>query len=609
MSQTEPQEYRQPPPPPQPPRPKPRSLFLPIFLITIFVVGAVFIAMIAVVLFSFRAPVTVKLTDRSVLRLRVEGNISEYAPATAFEQFFDNRPLQFHELVDAVQKARIDPKIEGMHLQVGISTLGWAQTQELADALRQFKEAGKWIIASGEIWEEREYYLAVQAEEIFMAPEAVLALDGFMTRVSYYAALFEKYGIGVHVEALGEYKSYGDTYVRESMAEPVRESTRAILEGVDQIFSQAVTANRNLTAEVLATALDQTVYDPKTALEAGLLDGIKYLDEIEGMMAEKLGIADAADVNFIPAGDYIRSASSDFFQPSEQIAVLYAVGGIRPGPDGTGIFGDAMVGSDGFVQQLKSVRENRSVKAIVIRIDSPGGAQLASDVIWRELRQTSEMGIPVIASMGSVAASGGYYLAMGCDQIVAQPTTITGSIGVVGMRWDFQGLYKELLVNVDVVKTAPSSDFFDPYRALTESEIEAFRVRTKAAYDSFVSKAALSRGLTFEDLDRAARGRPWLGKDALEHRLIDELGGLDKAVELAAKRAGLDRFQLVRYPLEEDFWTMFREGRLAKSKASQWQALKNLIPYQLRILPDLTANVRGFGFHLLALPTFSIEID
>jgi protease-4 len=218
---------------------------------------------------------------------------------------------------------------------------------------------------------------------------------------------------------------------------------------------------------------------------------------------------------------------------------------------------------------------------------------LASDVIWREIKITAEQGKPVIASMGNYAASGGYYLAMACDKIVAQPTTVTGSIGVVIMRWDFAGLYRDLPLNVEIVKTSPSADFYDTSRALSTEELDGLRIRTERIYRDFVQKAADSRGLDFQAMEKVARGRVWSGLDAVEKNLVDEFGSLNHAIALAAEEAGLENYQVIRYPLQNDYWSLFSPGSLPSARQKQAHALRQWVPYDIRFLGDLLEGPTG----------------
>ncbi len=608
---------RQPTPPrpaPTPPRPAPRkkkpNYLLPLLLFGFLLFGGVFVGGLAVMMFMVGGgPEIVDVKNDSVLKLNISGMIAEYEPPSPMAVLFNHQVVYFHDVVNAVNKAKTDPRIAGIFLEVGASSLGWAQAEELRDALKAFKQEGKWIVAHGEIWQEKEYYLAGVANEVYFAPEGYLFLDGFMSRSSFYADLLKKYGVNVHVEAFGEYKSFADQYRNTAMSEAHREATAELLNGLEETFFAAV-AEKVPDVAPVRTAVAAGLYRSEEAKSLGLLDELMYRDEIHQLLLSKTGRKSAPPGADLPIVRVSQYQQQDPFQRfgGPGIAVIYAKGGIQSGSQSKGFFGDSVIASDDFLRQLRRARKDKRVKAIVLRIDSPGGSSLASDVMWREIQRTkADFGKPVIASMGSVAASGGYYMAMACDQIVAQPTTITGSIGVVTMRWDFDALYDKLLVNVDVVKTGESADFFDPHRKLTEAEIQGFRERTRSAYRAFVQKAADSRGTTFESLEPFARGRVWLGKDALEHQLVDHLGGLDTALKLAAAEADLDDFAVINYPLQDDPWAALTQSPTAVETTVETK-LAAMLPYEMRLLWDIHSSSPQ-PWQTLALTPYHLEIE
>jgi len=592
---------------PVPPRPpgrgtrKKRSIMMPLLIIGF--LGFIFVAFLGVLFlfFLFKEPAPATVSRSTVLSLKIEGQISEYAPPGPFEAFL-NRPV-FHltDYLDLIHKAQRDPKIKGMLLQVGITSLGWAQVEELRSALLSFQESGKWIVATGGLWQEREYFLASLADEVYMSSQGVLNLDGFMASTSFYGDLFKKYGIGVHVEAYGEYKSMADGYRYNEMTEPVREMMSALLESRERVFIETVARDRSLSPEAVKALLDTSVFEVEAGIELGLLDGALYRDEINALLTKKM---DGGALNLLDHDQYWRPSHQT--GSGEGVAVIFASGTIRSGDADRGLFGGSLIAADSFIASLKAARENSGTRAIVIRIDSPGGEVLASDEIWREIMLTRDKGIPVIASMGSVAASGGYYMAMACDEILAQPTTITGSIGVVSMRFDFEKLYEQFLVNVEVVKTSPAADFFTPSRALTEGEIQAFHERTLNSYRSFVTKAASCRNLEYNDLERVARGRVWSGSDALDHKLIDQLGGLEDAIKVAAEKAKLQDYQVIRYPMQDTTWNFLPGGGL-NAKNEGLDSLTSLIPEDVRFLGDLSSQDNRF--QLYAICPFHLDID
>ncbi len=589
--------------PPRPPGRKPRkkkSVLLPLLIIGIIGLVFVFIFGSLFLFFMFKEPAPEKAARGTVLSLKLEGQITEYAPANPFELLMGKPVFHFNDYLGLIDKAGKDPKIEGILLNVGITGLGWAQVEELREALTTFKESGKWIVARGGLWQEREYFLACVADEVYMSSQGLLNLDGFMASTSFYGDVLKKYGLGIHVEAVGEYKSMADGYRYNQMTEPVREMMTALLESREQVFIEAVAKSRNLEEQAVKDLLDTSIFEVEAGQKAGLLDGALYRDEITQLLEEKVG---SDTLNLLEYDRYWRPQHAS--GSGDGVAVIHASGAIGSGEAEKGLFGGTRIAAENFIRDIRAARNNSRVKAIVIRIDSPGGEVLASDEIWREIMITKETGLPVFASMGNVAASGGYYMAMACDRIFASPTTITGSIGVVAMRFDFEKLYEQFLVNVEVVKTSPSADFFAPARALTEQEIEAFHERTLTSYRSFVTKASTCRKLEYNELERVARGRVWSGADALSHKLIDELGGLKEAIQAAADEGGLDHFQVIRYPMEDNSWGFLPGGMNAESKVME--QLDPLIPDEVQYLGNFSS---GKGeIQLLAISPYHLDID
>lgn len=588
---------------PKPRRRPRRHVVIPLIVLGVFFIFLVFAVAMAVLLMSFRGPKPVKVSSRTVLVLNTGGEMPEYVPEMGLEQLLGGTRLTLTDHLNLIRKAARDSKVEGIFLRVEPLQMGWAQVTELRKALQAFKEQGKWIIAYGEIWSEPEYALALAADEIYAAPESFVFLDGLMSRVSFYGEVLAWAGVHVEVSAYKEYKNFADPYRYHEMSQAQREAMEMLLHGIEKELFETLVQARDVDMETVKQALQHGITRPQDAVDLHLMDGLAYLDTVEARIAEHLGVAQVDDVRFLDHDQYYRRPVSEDGWGSSEIALLYAVGGIQSGNGDRGLFGDAVVASDTFIENLRDAAQNPRVKAIVVRIDSPGGSALASDVIWRELQKIER--VPVIASMGNVAASGGYYLAMGCDAIVANPSTITGSVGVVAMRLNFQQLYQNLMVHVDVVKTGERADFFDPYRALTDNERKAFHQRTEEMYVSFVQKAASCRKMTFEDFEPFARGRIWTGAQAKERGLVDLLGGLRDALELAAERAGLSDYHVRVFPPKKDFWELMREGRWTRSEVPAWlqQALS---PAQRSFLDCLSQT--GSKTQFCAMIPFVVDV-
>ncbi len=594
---------------PQPkPRPEKRSLVLPLLVLGVFLFIFVGLIGAALLAFSFSSsPKAVKASKNSILEIRISAEMTEYQAPSGLEVLFAENRLYFHDYLDLLEKAADDEKIRGILLRVEPVSLGWAQAQEFRDACIAFRAQGKWIAAFGEIWTEKELYIASGCDQVYVAPEAIVMLDGLMSRVTFYKDALDWAGIGVDVAAFKEYKNFADPYRFSEMTDSHREATTELLQGIHDVFIEQVCETRKIEPQRLRDGLAVTIDSAQQGVDLGIFDKALYLDQVEAELRERSGQSPDAKLKLVKAERYYvpnRKSSSG----SDQIALLVAVGGIQSGASERGAFGDPVISSDLFVRDLRAAREDDRVKAIVIRIDSPGGSALASDVIWREIRLTSESGKPVVASMGTVAASGGYYMAMACDAIFAQPTTITGSIGVISMRVSMKELYQKLKLHIDVIKTEPLADFYDPYRDLTENERQEFLDRTSSFYTSFVTKAAQSRGVSFDEFEPFARGRVWTGTAAAEHGLVDQMGGMKDAISYAAELAGISEHYRVRLmPEEKEFWDMIRDQSLVESHASEAR-LRAIIPRSQRLVFDMLNSPEAQGAPSVLMP-FLIDIE
>ena len=588
------------------PSPKRRGLLVPVLVAGVLFCLLLFLAGFIFLLFALKGAGPVKVTRNSVLELNISGLIEEYRPASPFETILNYRAYQFHDYLQLVRKAEADAKIEGILLRVEPSSLSWAQMEELRHVLDRFKQSGKWIVATGSFWQDRDYFLASVADKVCVVPGALLFIDGLSASRIYYADLLKKYGVGVQVQAFGKYKSFADSYRRNDMSEPDREATQSLLDGIEAVFLQGVSSARNLTAEQITKAVNEGVYEADQALEAGLVDAVAYEDELKDIITQLLGGVEPRA--YIQGTDYGGAKRADRGIPRNAIAVIYASGSIVMDTGGQSPFGNRVISPSQFIGDLDRARRSSDVRAIVLRIDTGGGSSLASDLIWREIHRTAEMGKPVIASMSSLAASGGYYMAMACDEIYAQPTTITGSIGTVSMRLNLENLLENLHLHSDGVKTAPHADFLGLSRALSPEEEADLRRRTKALYDDFVAKAARDRNLAVEDMEPYAQGRPWTGFDAQRHGLVDHLGSLSDAVAAAAEKAGLSDYNVVRFPREESYLDLMRKGTLALERKPSFSWLAEVVPQELQFLVEVTSGFSGKMGHL-AISPFGIRID
>mgnify|MGYP001766665558 CR=1 FL=1 len=521
--------------------------------IIVLAIVLVVVGLAAVLFFSLRSLVDQQpsLGDKTVLVLELTGELPESAPADPFMQLFEPKAMSFRDLVTCIEKARVDKRIVALWLKIDSPALGWAKVEELQLALDAFRKSGKTIVASMEMGNERDYACALPADRIFLPGESYFEFDGFVAQAQFMKDMFNKFGIEPEVENIGKYKSAGDMLKLSAMSEAQREVMNVMLDQRLAQFQTMVEKYRQIPRDQVFALLDKSVYGPQEALGHKLIDGIKYADEIEDFLKTKTGETAKKRLTTIAGNKYRKVTPPDYeFADGEQIAVIYAVGTIMRGPDSySPIFGRNM-GSESVIESIRKARQNKAVKGIILRVDSPGGDGLASDLMWRELRQADKEK-PVVASMSDVAASGGYYIAMGCRKIVADPATITGSIGVVSAKFNLKGIYDWLGLHNETIQRGRWADMMNDSRPMTPEERELFRQRTRKFYDRFVAKAAECRGKSYEQLEPYAQGRVWSGTDALQHGLVDMLGGLDKAIEVVRQEAKIkpsQRIRLIEYP-------------------------------------------------------------
>ena len=485
--------------------------------------------------------------ENSVLYINLNGPVKERIVEDPFNELFDESPqgIGLLDAIESISAAKDDENIKGIYLEHGYLTGGYGSFEEIRNALIDFKTSGKFIYSYAEFLSEQNYYIASVADEIYFNPQGMIEFNGLSANISFYKGLFDKLEVKPQIFRVGEFKSYVEPYIRKNMSEPNKRQIGSFLNSIYDYYLQNVSASRGMTQEALEKVSDDMlVRNASTALAHGLVTKVAFEDEIKTLMKEQLGVAESKKIIFISLNSYSKASKADKDYSKNKIAVIIADGAIVSGKGDSG-----SVGSDKFARAIKNARESKRVKAVVIRVNSPGGSALASDVMWREIMLTKEVK-PVIASMSNVAASGGYYMAMPCDTIVAQPNTITGSIGIFGMLFNMSGLLENKLgITSDVVNTGEYSDIYTVTRALSDYEMSIFQSQVEEGYETFTSKAAEGRNMSIEALKKVASGRVWTGIQAKENGLVDVLGGFNDAVLLAAQAAGVqDDYATSYYP-------------------------------------------------------------
>lgn len=495
---------------------------------------------------------TVEVSDNSVLFLPLQGIVSERTPDDPFQEIFPNRMPSYVGLMDileVLEYAKDDEKIKGIYIEHGYLQGGFASLKEIRDALVDFKQSGKFIYAYGNYISEGDFYLGSVADELYVNPQGSLEFNGLSANISFFKGTLDKLEIEPEVFRVGEFKSAVEPFIRKDMSEENKLQITSFLNSVYDTFLNDIAISKNIPAEKLKEISSaMKVRNVADAVDYGLATKVAYEDEMKTLIRQKVGIEEGDKINFISWSGYSKSISPEEISKN-RIAVVVAEGEILMG-EGE----ENQVGAEKFAREIRSARESSRVKAVVIRVNSPGGSLTGSDIIWREIMLTKEKK-PVIASMGDYAASGGYYIAMPCDTIVAQPNTITGSIGIFGMLFNMENfLGNKLGITFDVVKTGEYSDIMTVTRSLSDFERQIIQDGVNDGYETFTGKAAEARNMTVEKLKSVAGGRVWTGVEALELGLVDQLGSFDDAVKIAAEKAGIgDDYLISYYPKAESF--------------------------------------------------------
>jgi protease-4 len=500
--------------------------------------------------------------------------------------------LRLYPVVRALEEAAADSRITGLFLHGSLAVRGYGSgygaLKELRGALEKFRQSGKPIHAYLVSPTTRDYYIASVANSLALNPRGLLLVNGLVAERTFYAGAMEKYGVGMQVVRVGKYKSFVEPYIRTDMSPENREQTTQLLAAVWDEILQAIAVSRNLDPRQIQAWVDQAEgLKPEEALAHKLVDKLAYFDEeLAGLKKLSGAIAPGTGLPQVDLASYADLAKKHARKSANKIAVIYAEGGILDGDGGPGA-----VGGDSFSRQVRTVREDNSVKAIVLRVNSPGGSATASDMIQRELtlaRKTK----PVVVSMGTVAASGGYWISAGADRIFAEPNTITGSIGILGMIPNVKELANRHGITWDSVKTAKYADFFRVTRPKTPEEMALFQDLINDGYDKFLQLVAAGRNKTKAAVHEIAQGRVWSGRDAEKVGLVDEFGGLGKAIAYAAQKAKLGTdWSVLELPEEsglmESVLEMFGSGKKPVAHADPITALLGEVGEDLRALRSL----------------------
>ncbi len=578
-----------------------------------------FMFLFAVAASSDQAP---RVRTGSVLTIPLSGSLPEITSDDPFATSFGGAPAyDLSQFKNALAKAAVDQRIDGVWLQMRGMSGSWAALQEMHAALEAFKDSSdKFIVASSEdhAVSEKAYFLATTADEIYASAQAPFEFNGFFLAAEFYKNAFDKLDIQAQPIRAGKYKSAIEPFIRTNLSDENREQLGALLDDTYDVFLNAISKSRSLQEEaVLETMEADAIMQATDAYRAGLIDDLMFYDEVEAAIKTKLELEEDDDLRTVSMKSYVRVPDKEAGLEGggdDDIAVVYAVGTIMPGKSGYStnpLMGGDILGSATFNEAMRTAVDSDKVKAIVVRIDSPGGSAAASDAMYREIARAAETK-PVIISMGSYAASGGYWMAMGGDMIVADPLTITGSIGVFGMSLDLSSMYENKLgITFDVVRTGPYADMYSGTRPLTPTELHLLEQSVDETYASFLELVAENRGMDVEDVDALAQGRVWTGVDAKNNGLVDMLGDLDTAIAVAAEQAALESgaYDIRRLPRPKTMLEQFNEALAVRSQ----QVWMNLTASPVeQFLAQETENMRQIlemNGHVQALLPTRITIE
>lgn len=543
------------------------------------------------------------IKDNSIFALKLEGTLTEHVQENPFNLLEalmgeEHQVYGLNDILSSIQKAKYNPYIKCIYLQAGMMDAPYASFEEIRNALIDFKSSGKPIIAYADQYTQGMYYLASVADKIIINPQGSIMWHGLASQSIFYKDLLKKVGIDMQIFKVGTYKSAVEPYIATEMSEANRQQVSAVIQSNWDYLLKNVSASRGIPADILNKYADEYM-DLKQADEyiaCGLADTLLYKDGVLNYLKELSGCDTETNLSLLSLEDMTSLIAHDpLMNGQNTIAVYYANGAIDDN-----ISPEEGINSEKVIRDLRELRKDEKVKAVVLRVNSPGGSAYGSEQIWREVALLKEVK-PVIVSMGDYAASGGYYISCAADCIVANPTTLTGSIGIFGMIPNAEELLTDKLgLHFDVVKTNPLADMGNFTRPLNATEKQLMQNYVDKGYQLFVKRCADGRGMSTEAIEKVAEGRVWTGAAAKELGLVDELGGLDKAIEIAAQKAGITTYEVYDYPVQ-DFWTVllndgkdsYIEGKMSETLGDFYhyskliQNMRNAYPVQARLPFDL----------------------
>jgi len=561
---------------------------------TLLIIGGVLAVLLLVAVLGVAIIVAVfrkgepTIADNSLLTLRVAGSLPDYSPDDPFKKYFGGPDQSLTGLVMQFKKAKVDKRIKAILLDVDMSGVGWGKSEELRDAIADFRTSGKPVYAYLEFGLNKEYYIATACDKIYVPPPGELFINGLAADVMFFRGSLDKLGIYPDIYQIGKYKSAGDMFTQKQMTEAHREYVNLLLDDLYGRYVNGIAQARHKSPDDVKALIDDAPYNATKAKQVGLIDETMYRDEVEKQIKASLGYKETDTFIPVRGADY-RDVSPESLglNKGERIAVIYATGEIGSGTSANSPSGEQSIGSDTLAKAMNDAANDKSIKAIVLRVDSPGGSGLASDIIWHAVEAANQKK-PVVVSMSDVAASGGYYISAAASKIIAQPSTITGSIGVVAGKPVLRGFYDWLGISNEYVLRGKTAGMFRETEKFSDEERAKFEDWIKTTYyQDFIPKVAKGRKKDAQSIDSVGQGRVWTGAQAKDRGLVDEFGGLDRAVDVARELAkipadkGVERVIL---PQPQTFIQQLlnNSGDNSNTKLEQQRAIAAALPEDAR---------------------------
>jgi len=559
-----------------------------------------------------------KLQKNTVLKLNLNENlnISEQDSSSPFDLIFNRTGEHYglNDILSAIRKAEKNDNIKGIYLNVGYAPIGFTTMEPIRNALLEFKKSGKFIIAYGEDFSQPTYYVSSVADTIFMNPSGTLDFRGLSTSIQFDKGVFEKWGIEMQVYKVGTYKSAVEPYIQDKMSDANREQVTSYLNNVWGTVLNKISESRGISVEQLNKYADEFLMltTPEKIVEYKLIDELKYADESEACLKNLLGLGENEKLRFAGVKNMLSVQEAGKKVSKDKIAVLYAEGEIMS-DNASGFLPGNYISAKEYVKELNKLKDDKNVKAVVFRVNSPGGSAYESEQIWHAVNELKAVK-PVVVSMGTYAASGGYYISCGANKIISEPTTLTGSIGVFALIPNAAQLAKKMGATYDGVSTNKFSDFgrevwsipifgigLLPARPFNNEESAKLQMQVERMYDLFLSRCAEGRGKTKEEIDSIGQGRVWTGKQALDLGLVDSLGGIDVAIKKAAELAEIENYSISEYPAKKDFFLSLLENSSESLTERVWMEIIGKESFQQKQMLNAWKN---YDFRQAIMPEF-----